>query len=308
VMSKEHGLLFAVNAGSNEISVFHRQPHGLSLLNKVSSGGNFPVSLALHGDLLYALNAGGDGIIMGFTIQPDGQLIPFEDSRRSLGVGGTEPPNVFQAPGHILFSPDGRMLVVIEKGIRPEDHTTHKLHVFTVGADGRPSMAPTTTISHGHFPFAATFTQAGHLLVVEVFGRGPVEKGTGAVSSYTIHPNGSLHVISGTVDNQQGASCWIGAVGSYAYVTNFASHTITGYRIGEDGNLQLLNEDGVTAMTGAGSHPIDFAATPDGRFLYVLLPGSSQVGIYAINQNGGLTKLGAAQGEWPIGLQGIVAY
>ena len=37
VMSKEHGLLFAVNAGSNEISVFHRQPHGLSLLSKVSS-------------------------------------------------------------------------------------------------------------------------------------------------------------------------------------------------------------------------------------------------------------------------------
>ena len=72
--------------------------------------------------------------------------------------------------------------------------------------------------------------------------------------------------------------------------------------------IQLLNEDGVTAMTGAGSHPIDFTATPDGRFLYVLLPGTSQVGMYGINQDGSLTQQGAAQGEWPIGLQGIVAY
>src|SRR5262249_54756619 len=157
---------------------------------------------------------------------PDGRLKALEGSRRSLGVGGKEPPYVFNAPGHILFSPSGDKLVIVEKGIRPEDHSTHKLHLFSVADDGRPSQMPVTTISHGHFPFAATFDHNGHLLVVEVFGRGPVEKGTGAVSSYNVEPDGSLQLISGTVDNRQGASCWITAVNSYAYVTNFAGDTI----------------------------------------------------------------------------------
>jgi 6-phosphogluconolactonase (cycloisomerase 2 family) len=307
VMNKEHTLLFAVNAGSNDISVFQIQPDGLSLCSKVNAGGNFPVSLALHSDLLYVLNAGGDGAIMGFAVQPDGRLMPLGDSRRSLGIGGTEPPYVFQAPGQIAFTPNGRQLVVVEKGIRTEDHTTHKLHVFTVDEQGMPSATPTTTVANGLLPFAATFTPQGHLLVVEVFGQGPILKGTGGVSSYAVRPDGSLRLITGSVATYQRESCWIRASGNYAYVTNFGTHSITGYQVGANGSLHLLNADGVTAMTGDGSHPVDFAITPDGHLLYVLLPGTSQVGIYGINPGGSLTRLGAFQGEWPIGSQGMVA-
>jgi 6-phosphogluconolactonase (cycloisomerase 2 family) len=301
-----HNWLFAVNAGSNEVSSFRRQAAGLQLVDKVASGGNFPVSLTVHNDLLYVLNAGGDGHIMGFLIQADGKLMALNDSRRALGVGGKEPPYVFNAPGHVLFSPDGRWLVVVEKGIRPEEHATHKLHLFSVGADGLPSMQPTTTISHGHFPFAATFTDTGHLVVVEVFGHGPIEKNTGAISSYAVRPDGSLHVISGTVDNMQGASCWIVAVAPYLYVTNFMSHTISGYRLNDQGEAKLLHPNGLTASTGESSHPVDLAATADGRLLYVLLPGKSQVGSFAINADGSLTSLGVIEGNWPIYSQGLV--
>src|SRR5688572_24640586 len=87
----EAHLLFVVNAGSSEISSFRIQRDGLILVDKVSSGGNFPVSLSLHGNLLYVLNAGGDATIVGFRVQPDGHLIELEGSLRSLGVGGKEP-------------------------------------------------------------------------------------------------------------------------------------------------------------------------------------------------------------------------
>src|ERR1700722_11556201 len=43
-----HGLLYAVNAGSNTVSVFSVYGDQLDLRQVVSSGGTFPVSIAVH--------------------------------------------------------------------------------------------------------------------------------------------------------------------------------------------------------------------------------------------------------------------
>ena len=257
VMSDKHKMLFAVNAGSNDVSAFHAQESKLMLMKKVSSGGNFPVSLAVHGDWLYVLNAGGDGTLMGYTIQGDGALTPMMNAMRSLSYGGKTPPYVFEAPGQIDFSPDGKKLIVIEKGINAADHSTNKIHVYKVDGMGMVSENATVSVSYGHFPFASTFTSRGQLL--------------------------------------------------YAYITNFASGVITGYRVAEDGCLTRLNENGVTIHTGKDSYPTDLIATPDGRFLYALLPGLKQVAAYQVNMDGSLVSLGVAHGDWPIHIQGIVA-
>src|SRR5262245_20359651 len=58
--------LFAVNAGSNEISSFAVTANGLTLVSKVASGGLMPVSLTVHQDILYVLNGGDPGNITGF--------------------------------------------------------------------------------------------------------------------------------------------------------------------------------------------------------------------------------------------------
>ena len=55
------GLLYAVNAGSNTVSVFAVHGDALALQQVVWSGGAFPVSVAVHGDLVYVLNALGGG-------------------------------------------------------------------------------------------------------------------------------------------------------------------------------------------------------------------------------------------------------
>jgi hypothetical protein len=52
-----HGLLYAVNAGSDTISVFAVRGDRLALRQVLGSGGTFPVSVAVHGDLVYVLNA-----------------------------------------------------------------------------------------------------------------------------------------------------------------------------------------------------------------------------------------------------------
>src|SRR5262249_52282137 len=58
-LSEDSRLLFAVNAGSNSISVFGVSGDQLTLLNTVSSGGVHPVSISSRHNLVYVLNAGG---------------------------------------------------------------------------------------------------------------------------------------------------------------------------------------------------------------------------------------------------------
>src|SRR5262245_60807977 len=77
VLSANGHWLFACNAGSDEISVFAVGRNTMVLLDKISSQGRRPISLALHRNLLFVLNAGGGAgaqdNIAGFTFA-DGQL------------------------------------------------------------------------------------------------------------------------------------------------------------------------------------------------------------------------------------------
>src|SRR5580692_7376313 len=62
------GLLPAVNAGSTTVSVFRARGDRLSLREVIGSGGTFPVSIAVRGDLAYVLNALGGGSVRGYLI------------------------------------------------------------------------------------------------------------------------------------------------------------------------------------------------------------------------------------------------
>ena len=78
----------------------------------ISSGGTTPVSVAVRGDLIYVLNAGGTGSIQGFYAH---SLAPIPGSNRSLGLTPGLTPAFLNTPGQIGFTPDGRHLVVTTK-------------------------------------------------------------------------------------------------------------------------------------------------------------------------------------------------
>ena len=87
-----HNLLYAVNAGSNTVSVFSVYGDQLFLRQVINSGGQFPVSVAVHGYNVYVLNALSANV-QGY-ISFFGQLFPLPDSDRSLGL--TVPSNTNQ--------------------------------------------------------------------------------------------------------------------------------------------------------------------------------------------------------------------
>jgi len=290
IMSRGNQYLYAVNAGSNQISVLRIRKNSLDIVDLVDSGGVRPISLALHDDLLYVLNEGGTPNITGFTIEDDGTLTPLAGSTRPL-IGG-----VAADPAQIGFSHDGALLVVTEKA-------GNRLNTYTIDDDGLPSP-PIDNSSNGMTPFGFAFNNADTLVVSEAFGGAANQS---AASSYEAADNGSLNVISGSVANSQTASCWVVIPnnGKSAFVSNTGSGTISSYRINPgDGSLTLLNA--TAADTGMGSAPIDMDLSVNSRLLFVLLGGSRFIASKRVWRNGNLTLIDTA-GGLPLGAQGIAA-
>lgn len=175
-----------------------------------------------------------------------------------------------------------------------------KVDTFLVDANGVAGSAKFQA-SNALTPFAITFGPLGHLIVAEVgAGGGP----TSSVSSYAIAADGVLTPITAALATGQTAACWIVDNGSFAFVANAASATITGLSIGLNGALALRDPSGVTAATGAGA--IDEAVTPDGGFLYSLANGPHAILIFEVASDGSLTPKPALSGL-PVGAVGLVA-
>lgn len=292
VLSDNGRWLFAVNAGSNEVSVFAVRGQTLYLVDTISSGGEKPISLTQHGRLLYVLNAGGSGNITGFYLGGRGRLFPIPNATRSLSNGG-----VGDAPGpaQIAFTPNGRQLVVTEKA-------SNQILTYQVRPLGR-TAEPEIHASAGETPFGFDFTPRGDLIVSEAFG-GAAD--ASAASSYALR-RGQFQVISSSVPTNQTAACWVVVTkdGRFAYTTNTGSSSVSGYQVGHDGSLTLLDADGRTGETGPGSSPIDATISKDGRNLYVLSGGSYTVTTFHLNDDGSLVNLGDV--SVPAGTVGLAA-
>jgi 6-phosphogluconolactonase (cycloisomerase 2 family) len=276
ILSQNNRWLFAVNAGSNDISIFRVSDDGLTLVDRAPSGGTLPTSLTVHGDLLYALNAGGSGNITGFTIGERGRLAPIAGSTRPLSGSAT-------APAQVQFSPDGDLLVVTEKA-------TSLIDTYVVGEDGRAS-GPVSYASSGATPFGFAFSKRGDLVVSEANGA----PGASAASSYDVSEDGKLQVVSASVSTTQGAACWVVITknGRYAYTGN-ASGSISGFRLDRDGRLALLNADGRTAVVSG--NPTDLALSNNSQFLFVRIGRTGSIGAFAVQPDGSLQPLPGADG------------
>ena len=266
--------LYAVNAGSNTISVFFVWGDRLFLLQVLPSGGEFPASIAVRGNLVYVLNAGGEGTVQGYgRLGPF--LFPIPGASQSLGLSNTNPPNYLMGPGDVGFTPSGRQLIVTTKD------STSDIDVFAVGPFGHLS-APVENASSTPVPFAFVFAPDGSLVVAEA--------GASTVSTYVVNSNGTLTAEHSLADGQA-ALCWITNARGVDYVANAGSNNLSAYRELPGGGLSLVGTTGVVASTGAG--PIDMAASPNGQYLYAEAGGAGMVDEYGVNPDGTLTSIGS---------------
>ena len=289
VVNRDARLLFVVNAGSDSLSVFKITRRGLRLIDVEYSLGERPVSIAQHGNLVYVLNAGSD-TIAGFTIDFRGELDPMYDSVRTLSGTGT-------GAAQISFTPRGDALVVTERA-------TKTITTFLVDSQGLPGTAVVNE-SAGITPFGFSFDRHGHLLISEANGGAD---NASTVSTYDIHADGTLSVLHAALPTDQSAACWLvtSRDGRHAFITNTRSSNITALDVDASGTLSLVSPNGVDALTGEGSGPLDMALSPNGQFAYVLSARDGTISAFEVNGSA-LESIPGAD-ELPTSVNGLATF
>lgn len=291
VASADGETLYAVNAGSNTISVLAVHGANLAVRQQISSGGTFPVSIAVHDDVLYVLNARDGGSIQGYRVE-DGRLRLVRSWHRDLGLNPNATPEFVTTPGQIIFTPDGSQLLIATKA------GSHSVLSFAVSESGRVAATPVVNSLPGTVPFDGVFDGAGHFLLTEV--------GIGSVVSYTVNNDGTLTSLS-SVPTTQKATCWIAGAGGYFYTGNAGGNGTPG-----QGSLTGFSSTPSGALTNLGSTPtnagtVDAVGSPDGKFLYTQTGGAGTVDEFAVAPDGSLTAIGSVMVPDAAGGEGIVA-
>jgi 6-phosphogluconolactonase len=284
--------LIAVDAGSNQISVLRIGPDGsLKAVGggSVDSGGLEPLSIAVHGNLVYVANAGSGGSnYTGFTLNPGGHLRPLANSTYTLPDAAS--------PGDVLFNGDGTKLVGTRVG-------TSQIDSFSVGSDGLLTAAAGSPFTaQGLGPFGSEFrpTDPAQLFVSNAHDGA----GNGTVSAFSDASDGSLSSIgSSPYPDAQTAPCWveISHDGNYLFAVNTASGSVSRYAIATDGSLSLL---GSTPISGTQTGAFDARLSPDGSTLFVVEDGAAAIGAFAVN-GGDLTELPSSPTPLPNGAAGF---
>ena len=289
-ISPDGRFLVAADAGSNQISVLRIRGNGsLKLVpgGVVPSGGVLPVSIAIHGDLVYVANSGSGGSnYTGFRLHHSGRLAPIAGSAVALPDGSQ--------PGDVLFNGDGTKLAGTRVG-------TSQIDSFTVGPGGLLTAAPGSPFpAQGLGPFGSQFrpTNPDQLFVSNAHNAGA---GSGTVSAFSDAADGTLAPIgSSPFADLQTAPCWveISHNGRFLFTVNTGSGSISRYRITHGGALILLGSTAVKASGGVGA--VDARLSPDGRTLYVDESKIGAVGALAVH-GGGLTELASSPVSLPAG-------
>ncbi|MBO0870073.1 MAG: hypothetical protein J2P15_16060, partial [Micromonosporaceae bacterium] len=219
ILDRWRQVLYAVNAGSDTVTVFAVHGDRLTRLQVIGSGGEFPVSITVHGNLVYVLNARAGGSIQGYRWAGPA-LVAMPAWHRALGLDPTATPEFTHTPGQVAFTPNGSQLMVTTKA------GSDAIDVYRIAASGAPAASPTVNAAPGTTPFGVTFDPRGRLVAALT--------GPNAVASFTINRDGTLTQLD-QEPTGQAATCWVVADGGLFYASNAGSGTVSGYAIGGSG-------------------------------------------------------------------------
>ncbi len=300
VLTEDGMFLLAVNSSSNDVSVFKVEGDHLRLVDRAATDGNFPVSIAHHGSLIYVLNEGespdqrfgGVPTITGFVLNERGRLHKIPDSTVTAGAPDS-------GPSEITFNRDGRFLITTEM-------FTNLIKVWEIGENG---VAREKSVFPANNPTPLAVSVGRHNIIAMTEGNDighRVGSPNGAtISSYRMTDDGSLEAIDRAANINKTGSCWVRFTpdGRFAFTGDTGSGTVSSFAVSREGQMTLL---GAVDTGGLVSVPIDLTVTPNGQYLYVLASFIGTVEGFRIEEDGSLVPISKA-GGLPITIQGIAS-
>ena len=291
-ISGDHTLLFAVNSASGSVSSFHILNGIPVLVDNEPSEGAFPVAVTEHNGTVYVLNAGGSGAIVAFKADGFGRLHEIQNSSAFL-------TSTNSGASSISVSPNGKWLIVIEKA-------SNNIDVFPILANGTlGTVVANKSVTAG--VFATVFTPGGQLIVSENQPNNGTD--TSSISSYTINANGTLTAITQSIPTFGNGNCWnaITPNAKWVFVDNSATSSVAGFSISSAGALSPIANTVVSTLP-EGSTNLDMAISADGKYLFNVLSGAGEIGVFTINADGTVNQLGSIEGlPQTVGFNGIAA-
>jgi len=308
--------LFAVNPGSNTLSMFSINPDSptdLTPIGKpISSQGDQPQSIGASPTTsnVCVLNSGQNNGVACFKADPKKGLSLLKDTTRAIGINATTPPSgPFNSTTQAQFSLDGKSLIVPVKG----DFTTPGfLAHWDVMPDGSLSSTYTKSVVNGTaLPFSITpivGTEGAYL------NTDPGENG------YTIWNFANGPVATGQVFTIENSTtiCWSARnpkTGTY-FIVDSGAATISELTI-DTKTLQPTLLNSLVLANNSGTIDTDIALINGKSYLYTLASAFTSIDVLDINTPGHAALIQAynfteatqkAKVTAPRGSQGMVTY
>jgi DNA-binding beta-propeller fold protein YncE len=281
--------IIAVNPGSDTIAVLEKTNRGLLHVegSPFSSGGSTPLSLAVHGDMVYVANQAAEFAspksspnITGFKLMKNGMLMPIAGAVAELPMG--------MGPAQVEFTANGRVLVATA-GFQADGGEGSRIYTYQVKPDGKlmPGEGSPFKPEGATGTVGFSLSPKGDMAFVSTF------KGSG-VTAFSIDPStAAIKQMGMPTGNDQRAACWtvISKDGKTLYVGNFVSNSISVYSVMEDGMLTLLGS--IPRRGATNKDTKDIALSANGGFLYAVGSGERQISIFKVEANHLLTELPA---------------
>src|SRR4051812_12840221 len=232
IVNPSHTLLFAVNGGSDSISVFRIAGDG-SLFpvqgSPFPSGGSNPVSVGLAGDVLCVVNKDQDPDHPGrflpnytsFRVNPNGRLIPIPHSTFSVDAGASPSQALTSSDGSLVFGADFMGGLLRSFGIAPNGRLVPRAALPLPPAEFAGSGAPPFPLGLALHPKRPLF-YVGFVTI-------------NRLGVYRHDDAGALRFVR-TVPNSGNALCWVlvNKAGTRLYTSNTGAPSVSFYDLTAD--------------------------------------------------------------------------
>ncbi|KAH9926314.1 uncharacterized protein BXZ73DRAFT_90973 [Epithele typhae] len=285
VVSTEAKLLATVNAGSNTLSLFTIDPKSPTKLTPlgypISSGGEFPISVAFNpdGSMLCALNGGSVAGVNCYSANTTSGLTLIPGTFRAIRLNQTYPPTgPLGTASQVAFSPDGAQLIASVKGTpvaAPGFLATWSVSGRSLTTDATMTAPP----PGGLAPFSLT----------PVPGRNAILSADPAVG-VAVFDLDNANASSTLAVPGQAANCWSAysnQTGNY-YLADIGTAIINEVHVDE--NLKPTLVKGYQLETGSGPIDEDVVTVNGKDFLYVLTANQTAVDVLALSGGAGNAK------------------
>jgi 6-phosphogluconolactonase (cycloisomerase 2 family) len=265
LVSRDRGLLFAVNSGSNSIATFRIDSSGgltPTAGSPFASGGIDPVSIGLRGDILTIVNKDGDPNqnpnpalpnYATFLVDSDGGLGPINNSTVSVAYGSSPSQAAIAAVGPFVFGADflGGLLqsFALDEGGHLLANPPQAIPDSVYAGSGAP-----------HWPLGLRAHPSEPILYVDLVT-------VSQVAVYKYDEEGRLQFVK-TVADPGAGPCWaiLNHRGTRLYVINTGDTSVAVYDVTQPLNPKVIQHFAMVVTTG---NPFSAVIDDSDEFIYV---------------------------------------